>query len=395
MIRKSILLAVLLAVLATAQEPRTGPACPQCNGRGETDCTRHRDVDVEREHAVEHCSVATRCRSCAGALTVDCKACRNEVVEAAAAARREAAAAWLAARHAEFDRHLVKAAEVEYLDTPHAQLVFGLDDTRIGRTRIGRHERMHLYGERVEALRVRFMEALELDESAFPPASDDVDPILHLCLFSDPRDQLAVGPRVTGIGTQGASVKLMGTRMAWSMAQDPRVQRDDTDVYRSMVHNVSHLLLSGMEPVCWIGNRGHGWIDEGVAHWFEYYVVDQTCANFCYEEVALTPGTNYEHGYWRVALRQLVERGGLLKFVDLYQKNSDELDLKANAHAFGWIDFLISTQGGASFARFLRSVKGGAESRDALREVYGFGPLEFDERFATWVRATYPLKRGE
>jgi hypothetical protein len=31
-------------------------------------------------------------------------------------------------------------------------------------------------------------------------------------------------------------------------------------------------------------------------------------------------------------------------------------------------------------------------TRDAMQAIYGFGPLQFDERFADWVKAHYPLR---
>src|SRR5690606_10087087 len=132
-----------------------------------------------------------------------------------------------------------------------------------------------------------------------------------------------------------------------------------------------------MEPTVWIGNRGHGWLDEGVAHWFEEQV-DGRCANFCYEEVGVAPGANWKNGKWRVGIRQQADADRLLRFTELYQKNSDELDFEAHAHAFAWVDFLIATQGGRKFGEFLKRVKGGEASRDAMAAVFGYGPLQFD-----------------
>ena len=31
-------------------------------------------------------------------------------------------------------------------------------------------------------------------------------------------------------------------------------------------------------------------------------------------------------------------------------------------------------------------------TRDALREAYGLSPLNFDDRWAEWVKANYPVK---
>jgi hypothetical protein len=63
----------------------------------------------------------------------------------------------------------------------------------------------------------------------------------------------------------------------------------DEGLWRSVVHNTTHLILSNQKLEVWLGNRKYGWIDEGVAHWFED-LVTQKCTNFCYEEVALQYG---------------------------------------------------------------------------------------------------------
>ena len=380
------LLALALAGGGTSQDR---VSCERCGSHGEIDCGQHRGELLELERGVLHCSVAIGCRKCAGALTVDCKECTNPRVEAARAKRSELAAAWLAERRETIAAHCIEPDEVLFLSTAHCELAFTLAATTVGRSKLDPHRLMHLHGQRIEELRAKFLAAFELDEGAFPREAEDVSPRLFVHMFEDARDQRAISPRVTGIGSRGTGVKLMGATLAYSMVRDPRTMRNDTDVHRNLVHNVTHLLLSSMEPTVWIGNRGHGWLDEGVAHWFEEQV-DGRCANFCYEEVGVAPGANWKNGKWRVGIRQEADANRLLRFTELYQKNSDELDFQAHAHAFAWVDFLIATQGGRKFGEFLKRVKGGEASRDAMTAVFGFGPLAFDEAFESWVEETYP-----
>ncbi len=382
-----------------------GPPCRTCSRRGVKECSGHGRglLELEQSPTTVQCSFAAECRKCGGALVVDCNRCEHELAEQAAAARRELAQEWLAARKARFDKMVDEPSEVGYLRTPHAELVFSLGPLTVGRSKMGTHELMHLYGQRIEDLRQRFVEVFELREDEFPPepetppeANDEntADPRLRIHMFAELKDQNAVAPQVTGIGTRGPSVKLMGTTLVWSMGHDKKLMRGDEDVWRSMVHNLSHLLMSGAEPVAWIGNRAHGWVDEGVAHWFEYHLVDERCANFCFEEVGVAPGSNWKNGEWKLGIRQIAEQGALMSFVDLMDKNSDQLDMIAHAHAFAWVDFLIATQGGRKFADFLQRLKKQEATRDAMQATFGFGPLQFDERFSTWVKETYPLQKG-
>jgi len=367
-------------------------SCRHCEDRGESECREHPRGLLDLELQVRRCSVATECRRCAGALVVDCRHCERPEVESSAEARRRLAQQWLAARRETVDVH-TRGEAILHCSTEHVDLVFSLEPMTVGREKLDSHRLMHLYAQRLEELRAEFVATFALEESDFPAQQDGVDPRIHVYMFDDGRDHREIAPRVTGMGSQGVSAKLMGATLAYCMHHDRSAMRDDAAVHRSVVHNVAHLLLSGIHPVVWVGNQGHGWIDEGVAHWFEFRV-DGLCTNFCFEEVGITPGQGFKGGKWRIAIRRLAEAGALRKFTELYQKNSDELDFEAHAHAFAWVDFLISTGGGAKFMDFVRSVKRKTETREALTQVYGFGPLQFDERFEAWVRETYPLREG-
>ncbi len=389
-----ILTALLMSASLTprAQEPEAGaPSCKECSSSGVRDCAEHRRDLADLERAVKSCSVAQSCRRCAGALALVCKACRNPRAEEGLRRRAELAAQFVAERGEKVGAHAVESDEILYLATEHCDLSFSFAPMTVDRRKLDTHRLMHLYGTRIEDLHQRFVEVFELKGADFPDPADDVSPRLGVHMFEDARDQRALAPRLTGIGSQGTGVKMMGSFLAYSVWHDPKTLRDDIDVHRAIRHNVTHLLLSSLVPTVWIGNRGHGWIDEGVAHFFEIDV-DGRCANFCYEEVGVAPGANWKGGRWRVGLRQLAETGQLRRFTELYEKNSDQLDLEAHAHAYGWVDFLIQEHGGPRFADLVRRVKAGGVTRDAMQAIYGFGPLQFDERFADWVKAQYPLR---
>jgi hypothetical protein len=386
-----LLLLALLVPAAFAEAQEAAPSCSGCASRGWLDCRQHRGDLLELERAVEHCSVATACPRCAGALAVDCRDCSNAAAEAELAAAAARAAAWLAERRATIAAHCAAPDEVLFLRTAHCDLSFTLAPMTVGRKKLDSHLLMHLYGARIEALHRRFVEVLGLAATDFPVAAADVSPRLGVHLFEDARDQRAIAPRVTGIGSQGTGVKSMGSFLAYSMQRDPRTLRGDDDLHRNLAHNVVHLLMSSMLPTQWIGNQGQGWLDEGLAHWFEAEV-DGRCANFCFEEVGHAPGANWKNGRWRVGIRQLAEAGGLRRFTEIYQLNSDQLDFEAHAHAFAFVDHLIAVHGGPKLAELIRRAKRREAMRDALQAVYGFGPLQFDERFAAWVKETYPLR---
>jgi hypothetical protein len=145
-----------------------------------------------------------------------------------------------------------------------------------------------------------------------------------------------------------------------------------------------------MRPMLWLGNKRHGWVDEGLAHWFEDQL-DGKCANYCYEEILMMPGAGFKGGRWRVPVRQLVDAQKVVSFATLSGLNTDQLDFEQHAQAFAWIDFLITARGGPALRDFVRLLKNGNETRDALKEVYGWNPLQIDEQFTAWVKENYSL----
>ncbi|MCC6784021.1 MAG: hypothetical protein IT457_14345 [Planctomycetes bacterium] len=388
-----VLSTVATLALAVAQEPAAPapPSCRKCESAGVLVCKEHKAELLALERAVERCSVAIGCKRCGGTLAIDCPNCERPETVSDLASRGVALRDWLLARHEAVGRFCKTPASIQYLATAHADLAFGLEGAMVDKRKLDQHQRMHLYGERVEATRRRFCEVFQLVDADFPVPADDASPRLALHMFADPRDMRELSPRLTGIGAMGTNIKLTGGIPVWCMIADDRSMKDDVDVHRVVVHNVVHLLLSNLLPAREIGPTGEGWVDEGIAHWFEHEV-DGRCAAYCVEEATLMPGTNWRNGRYRVGIRQLADEGKLRRFVESYVKNSDELDLEENAHAYAWVDYLMATQGGPKLIEFVRRLKARVPQRDAMQAVFGFGPLAMDERFAAWVKLSYPAK---
>jgi hypothetical protein len=377
-----VLLAASLRTQVRPDEPVV--ACRACGSDGQVACARHgKSLALETAEHVAWCSDVVDCKQCSGALFADCKRCERPDVELALAERQRLAAEWLRERRA----HVAEAknhADFLYLSTTHFELVFSLRPTTIDRKRFDTHALMHLYGERLEALRVRFLQLLELPDADLPDR-------MRVYMFDDQRDHGLVGPHETGFGSATSTgLKQMGPEFVYSMCQDRRAMTDDESVHRNIVHHVSHLLLSQMRPMLWLGNKRHGWVDEGLAHWFEDQL-DGKCANYCYEEILMMPGAGFKGGRWRVPVRQLVDAQKVVSFATLSGLNTDQLDFEQHAQAFAWIDFLITARGGPALRDFVRLLKNGNETRDALKEVYGWNPLQIDEQFTAWVKENYSL----
>jgi hypothetical protein len=388
--RRALLL-LLISVLGLIGAPgvslpaQSDPPCRVCHGPGFVPCTKHGKLLLAEQAAnVQHCSVVTECRACSGALATPCKQCAQPAAATELERRHAAAREWLAGRRKAIDA-LTKNSVFQHLATTHFDLVWKLDGATVGEEKIDAHTRMHLYGDRLEAMRATFLETLKLAEGDLPDRCT-------VCMSQEQKDHGVLGPRLCGMGTANSlGLKLMGPEYVYSMWSDKRGLPDDEAVHRNIVHNVTHLFLSQVPPAMWIGNRKHGWIDEGLSHWFEDKIVGK-CTNFCFEEVLLEVGAGFRGGKWRPAVRKLVDEGKVPAFAALASRNTDQLSFEEHAFVFAYIDFLIAVHGGAKLRDLIVAVKGGQTTHEAMVAIYELAPLAFETTFLPWVKATYPLQ---
>ncbi len=380
----SLCLALLLAatVPGQSQSPAT---CRKCLTAGALPCARHGRLLAREQEAAGclHCSVAVECKACSGALRVDCPQCDGGAITTELERRQQLGRDWLAARKKTIDAVAAREPFLHF-HSAHFELAFALKPATVGTEKLDTHARMHVFGERLEALRALFAKTLELSDADLPNG-------MLVVMSEDAADHGILGPRLTGLGTANSvGLKLMGPEYVYSMWNDKRSMPDDEAVHRNLVHNVTHLLLSQMQPAMFLGRR-HGWLDEGIAHWFEDAITGK-CTNFCFEEILLQSPATFRGGRWRPVVRKAIDEGKAVAFATIAAKATDQLVYLEHAFAFAFVDFLLQAHGGGKLRDFLRLVKGGQEARDALPKVYGLTPLSFDGAFSAWIEKNYSLQ---
>ena len=174
--------------------------------------------------------------------------------------------------------------------------------------------------------------------------------------------------------------------------------KDDTAMHCALAFNVGQNLLDGFRyysydlPV---------WIREGLGHWL-LRRVDPKWNQFDQNEGSVAEMKKISN--WAPYVRNLVTSGGkFATFADIYAWR-DFGNITFNDHTAIWsrIDWLMS-QGPEKWQQYLFLIKGRVDAqwfpdqndlvgatRDALKEVYGLGVLDFDAKWAEWVKATYP-----
>ncbi len=332
------------------------------------------------EEGVPYCSLRAECKVCGGTLRVDCPSCRNVEAEAWLKKERDKLRKWVEKRR-KYDK--IVERKLLHGGTRHFELVFEIPKLKVGRVILDRHHLMHLYLDRLETLYYRFKEIMCLTDA-------DMNPPIQVFIWNRQADQRRIAPHVTGTGGRGVTgTKLLGAHPVFTMCRG-RGARNDRDIHRCVIHNVAHLLLSNIRPYVWLGKRKAGWIDAGVAHYFEF-LFDGRCTNFCYQEQNTMVG--FRGGKWRAWIRGKVAFGyGLPKFVSFYTKLTDELTPLEHALSFSYVDFLLARYGGRKFTRMVRGIMKKRPQREVIKEVYGFSVLEMEERWKKYVLETYPVR---
>jgi hypothetical protein len=176
--------------------------------------------------------------------------------------------------------------------------------------------------------------------------------------------------------------------------------KHDTALHCALAFNTSQNLLDGFRyysydiPV---------WIKEGFAHW-NCRRVDTKWPNFDQNEGAVADMKMIDK--WEPYCRGMLGSEG--KFVSFPEVAGwrDFGNIKFNDHVAIWsrMDWLLS-QGPEKWQKFLFGVKGRVDAnwlpdqkdlvgatREALQAAYGVSLLDFDRKWAEWVKAHYPAQ---
>ncbi len=190
----------------------------------------------------------------------------------------------------------------------------------------------------------------------------------------------------------GALLYAVGTDM-----EEGRL-KNDTALHGHLLHNIAHNLVDGYRSYSY---DTPVWITEGLAHLFERKISERF-NSFCRDEgAAHDPPSNWN---WKPEVRSAVLNGKYKPFSEVINwRQYSAINWPDNEFLWSRWDYLL-TIAPEKFGDFMLHVKGRhdpktwivdqsdivAACREGLRTVYGLTPLSFDEKWAEWVKATYP-----
>jgi hypothetical protein len=369
-----------LALATTQDAPPVHDTCGACDDKGTFACGRHDQVAVELESNARFCSFVAGCPECRGTLEVDCKKCT--LGDRRVADARDAWERWMEGNQEHWDRF---KHDFPIGRSDHFLMFWSGDKITVKRERLSDHEAMHLYLDRLEDLYERF-------KAATGAVDDDFSTVFHLMVWKRFADNRLASEHYTNQPNPNVTgTKRMGAVGIYTVHIDPaHVDPDESataDLYRAIVHNVAHLLLANVWDARWPGQLQGGWIDAGVAHYFEDQL-HQRCTNFCYREQDTV--ATFKGGRWRAPVKTLANKRGRPSFVETAVKKTTELSLEEHALVWSYCEFLISTNP-KGFGEVCKAIKQGNSYRDALKEHFDLTPLTFETAWKKLVK-TYKVR---
>ena len=375
----ALAIACVLALGGSAQTPpATSPAavqCATCNDRGVVPCRLCGRAPCKSAHPFTFCSEAAKCRDCGGTQLEKCSKCEH-APEVDLAKRRAEIAAWVAANKPidDYMGHVSTRCE-----SAHFTLTFDLKSIDVkGATNA--HAAMHVYLDRLEDLFADFCKDVGCG------GTDFLGPT-HVMLWANEKDQTKASSKYTLQSSKSES-KLMGQKPVVSIYFDKSRLHDETELHAAMVHEVAHCLLSNIYDGVWPGNIKAGWIDEGLAHFYENKYFGEV-RHYCYVEEEATKA--YKFGRWESDVRNAVEQKKAPEFLTVTGLDTVAMSGEQRQFAWSYCDYIVRGLSG-KFGALAKALKAKKVVSDALPVALHMNPLEFEANWKKWVLETYSNK---
>ena len=277
--------------------------------------------------------------------------------------------------------------------------------------------RSHLYARRIEKMWTRFLELMQVDESAFPSRPETKWDLTGKYMGSGPYLGQSGKFEVLLLPSEAASVSFLQEQFGLIITRTQRWNvipkdtlilvahagqgqlKDDGAMHNHVAFNLAINMLDGYKHYSY---ETPIWIREGLAHFMEREI-DPEFNTFDSSEGAVAEMTRETK--WEPEVRRLVASGKQSRMAELIaMKEYADLTLARHYSTWSMVDYLVKTnpQGFACLNDRLHgytNAQGMTEGanipdrhREAFKECLGVSYVEFDEAWAAWVLANYASK---
>ncbi len=385
----------LLVPVAGAQE--TGEQlCGACKTTGAVPLEVEGKFSVDHEHGetwqVLNCADAIEAKD----MAMDwkpCPRCKTPSVYEKSKLKWDGIAAdkqaWLAERR-KVDDFL--DTDLAHVETTHFVISWNVPKISVNRKSVKMHHAAHLYARRMEELYATFQELFEIDDS------QNMRNKHWWYVLEKERQALTAGPVYAGLQGSG-TVKRAGGADKESvvvMWRDKSAHPSDDDFHRHWIHSALHQFTSVFYDIHWFktGQKGlsppwlndkYGWVDAGLAHWFEMDF-DGECSTFCIREHDAK--ARWKGGDWRKNIWKAVMAEDAASFPEVVTKPTQALTAREHQFVWSWVDFLMSKDAKA-MGKAMEMAKKEASTRDILKQCWSLSTIGFESAWAEWVLSEY------
>jgi len=260
-----------------------------------------------------------------------------------------------------------------------------------------KHDAAHLYIRRFEEHYARFQEVLDVDDV------DNMQDKHYVYVFERSHQAEKASTVYAGMSGRGTQRRMGGaetesTLVLWNNKSE---HPSDEDMHRHLVHNLTHQLTAvyynpnwlepGETPLAplWLNDQ-YGWLDAGLAHWFEMDL-DGEATTFCFQEQdtrARWKGSDWKKNVWKA-----VSSEDIPSFANIITKPTPALSAREHQFVWSWVDFLIARDG-AAMGRAVKLAKSETPTRDILRDCWRLTTIGLELAWIEWVLVEYDPQRS-
>ena len=378
--------------------------CGTCKTTGRVALDINKKFSMDHEHGetwkVLHCADAIESDD----MALDwkpCKRCKTPSVQEKAIKQWEAIEAeklaWLADRR-KVDE-LIDAKKMAHVETTHFVISWNIPKVTTDKKKTYRmHEAAHLYARRMEELYAKFQDMFKVQDR------QNMRNKHYWYALEKEREALIVGPVYAGLSGMG-TVKRAGGADRESVVVGWRNKSEhpsDSDFHRHWIHSAIHQFTSVYYDIHWFktGQKGlsppwlndkYGWIDAGLAHWFEMDY-DGEATTFCIREHDAK--ARWRGGNWRKNVWKAVQAEDVPSFPEVAAKPTQALSAREHQFVWSWVDFLLA-QDAEAMGSAMKMAKMERPNRDLLKEGWGLTTFGFETAWAEWVTTEYAPSNKE
>jgi hypothetical protein len=161
-----------------------------------------------------------------------------------------------------------------------------------------------------------------------------------------------------------------------SIFYDKNHLHEESELHQACVHQVAHCLLSNVYDGIWPGNIKGGWIDEGLAHFYENKLFGEV-RHYCYVEDDTIQ--TFKFGRWEPEVRNAVDQKKALGFLSVTGLDTVNMTPEQRMYAWSFCDYILRAMPG-KFAKLAKAIKQKKVVSDALPSSLGVNPFGWSTR---------------